>query len=117
MMSLMLELMVELLLDLLLDLSLDWILALLMLDLSLKPKLQLLVFLGWVCEEGKCREGAAAKSWIVHWYEDRKIGWSRKWIFNYRNYSPKCSQLRVITRNYEGSKCTQKFEITMSRHA
>ncbi len=34
-----------------------------------------------------------------------------------RNYPRKCSQLRVITRNYEGSKCTQKFEITMSRYA
>ncbi len=41
-------------------------------------------------------------------------------FFNYRvsrNYPRKCSQLRVITRNYEGSKCTQKFEITMSQYA
>ena len=40
----------------------------------------------------------------------REVGWSRK-FFNYRvsrNYPRKCSQLRVITRNYEGSKCTQK---------
>jgi hypothetical protein len=41
-------------------------------------------------------------------------------FFNYRvsrNYPCKCSHLRIITRNYKGSKCTQKFEITTLRYA
>ncbi len=32
-----------------------------------------------------------------------------------RKYPRKCFQLRVITRNYNVSKSTQKFEITMLR--
>jgi hypothetical protein len=57
----------------------------------------------------------------AQWYELSvclPLGWSRKWIFDYhvsRKYLRKCFQLRVITRNYDVSKCTQKLEITMSR--
>jgi hypothetical protein len=45
------------------------------------------------------------------------LGWSRRWIFEYvsRKNPRKCFQLRVIKRNYDVSKCTQKFDITMSR--
>jgi len=44
-----------------------------------------------------------------------RVGWSCKWILNYRVSRNTLVYVFSITRSYDVSKCTRKFKITMSQ--